>query len=345
MIDCCILENYCNFIVESYNLKPLKSNGLINGKMGYTIFLYEASRYFRNKEYEKMAERVLEEVIMNPPQIQLDISTGLSGIGIGMLYLIQNKYCNVSSIFFKGMDNIIYKELIDKENTNETLLFDVLSYYAQKNDSLLKGKRNVLESEVLIRLVNQVCSILPKYTVNLRKDTCFDLYDRAYYTIDTLLKLYQRGLCNEKILRTFMELVEIATSLIPKMHFNRLNLAITLFRINGLLKNESVSKYINMLLGNIDTNQLIAELDENRFLYFRKGLAGQIAFLKDIQKEDIIRNCLGNTIDECLRYAHQALNEKVRHFEKYVAAINADTSLCGCSGFALLCMKYPLHIN
>lgn len=345
MIDCCTLEKYCNFIMKNYNLNPLKSNGLINGKMGYAIFLYEASRYFNNKEYEKMAEKVLEEVIMNPPQTQLNMSTGLSGIGVGMLYLIQNKYCNVSSTFFEELDNIIYKEIIDKEKSNENLLFDILFYYAQKDDPLLKGKRNILELEVLTRLVNQVCSILPIYTVNLRKDTCFDLYDRTYYTVATLLDLQQKEFCKEKIIRTFVEFVEIATSLIPKMHFNRLNLAITLSHVNVLLKNKFVSKHIDMLLGSIETDQLIAELDENRFLYFRKGLVGQIAFLKGIQNEDIIKNRLGYTVDECLQYAYRILNEKIPNVEKYVTAIGADTSLCGCSGFALLCMKYPLHIN
>ena len=185
MIDFCTLEKYCDFMIKNYSINPLKSNGLINGKMGYAIFLYEASRYFNNKEYEKMAEKVLEEVVMNPPQIKLDMSTGLSGIGVGMLYLIRNKYCNVSSSFFEGLDNIIYKEIIDKEKNNENLLFDALFYYAQKDDSSLKEKRNILELEVLIRLVNQVCSILPIYTVNLRKDTCFDFYDKTYYTVAT----------------------------------------------------------------------------------------------------------------------------------------------------------------
>lgn len=68
--------------------------GLFHGKMGITLFLYAYARFSKEKLWEDFADdfldRFLEELVIS--KLPLNIKDGLTGIGLGIEYLIQQHY-------------------------------------------------------------------------------------------------------------------------------------------------------------------------------------------------------------------------------------------------------------
>lgn len=67
--------------------------GLLNGKMGISIFFYHLARKTGNPIYEDYAgeliDEIYEDINLNTP---LDFANGLAGIGWGIEYLVQNHF-------------------------------------------------------------------------------------------------------------------------------------------------------------------------------------------------------------------------------------------------------------
>ena len=67
--------------------------GLLNVKMGISIFFYHLARKTGNTIYEDYAgeliDEIYEDINLNAP---LDFANGLAGIGWGIEYLVQNHF-------------------------------------------------------------------------------------------------------------------------------------------------------------------------------------------------------------------------------------------------------------
>jgi len=75
------------------NASFIDNIGLLNGKMGISIAFYHLARQTGNKIYEDYAgeliDEIYEEITVNMP---CDFENGLSGIGWGIEYLVQNGF-------------------------------------------------------------------------------------------------------------------------------------------------------------------------------------------------------------------------------------------------------------
>ena len=70
-----------------------KESGLMGGKMGRTLFYYELSRMTGIKSYNDMADLLLEEIVCDVERVKdTSLESGLSGIGWGVNYAIQNSF-------------------------------------------------------------------------------------------------------------------------------------------------------------------------------------------------------------------------------------------------------------
>ena len=73
-----------------------KESGLMGGKMGRTLFYYELSRMTGIKSYNDMADLLLEEIVCDVERMKdTSLESGLSGIGWGVNYAIQNSFVDV----------------------------------------------------------------------------------------------------------------------------------------------------------------------------------------------------------------------------------------------------------
>jgi len=103
------------------NASFIDNPGLLNGKMGIAIFFYHYSRYCGNKIYEDYAGELIDEIYEEiNADTSMDFTTGITGIGWGIEYLIGNKFVDADSDeALAEIDNAVYLSML-----NSPLLLD-----------------------------------------------------------------------------------------------------------------------------------------------------------------------------------------------------------------------------
>ena len=84
----------------SINVQKMKSSGLLEGKMGAAIFLYNYARYSGRTSYCDLADNFIDVIICNTPEHQISLPEGLSGIGWGIKHLMREQ-------FIEGDDDLL----------------------------------------------------------------------------------------------------------------------------------------------------------------------------------------------------------------------------------------------
>jgi hypothetical protein len=137
--------------------------GLLNGKMGISIFFYNYARYTGNKVFEDHAgdliDEIYEEINTNTP---VDFANGLTGIGWGIEHLVKNGFLEADTDeVLEELDNIVFRKSSDKHYNDN--LFGYGFYYMAR----LRGRENDYDNPAifskkkhLIFLVDQCERIL-----------------------------------------------------------------------------------------------------------------------------------------------------------------------------------------
>lgn len=80
------------------NGRFVQNNGLLNGKMGISIFFYKHARLSGKKVYSQYAGDLMDDIWSGTYlEYPLNFRDGLAGMAWGIEYLIQNKYVNAHS--------------------------------------------------------------------------------------------------------------------------------------------------------------------------------------------------------------------------------------------------------
>jgi hypothetical protein len=131
-------SNYAIFTKEEKMLNRLilhandvpSAIGLLDGKMGMALVLAHYARCRKKKNIEHVADFLVESVMVQlTTTVSIDFANGLSGIGWGIEYLIQNNY-------MKGCGADILQNLDER-----IMQFDVTRF---KDWSLEKGLLGIL---------------------------------------------------------------------------------------------------------------------------------------------------------------------------------------------------------
>lgn len=135
---------------------------LQNGRMGVCLFLYEYAKYTGVKEYEVLADDMIDPILrtLHKGQSEENISI-VAGIGIGITYLITHG-------FLEDTDNCDALEEVDK------LLLDAVVTAKMPSEKLLDASLYFI-----YRVAN--------YRLNLNRKQCVAL-------ADSIVKLYQDGI-------------------------------------------------------------------------------------------------------------------------------------------------------
>lgn len=98
-----ILQQIANHLI--INSSFLTDLSLYHGKIGIVLFFYNYARYTQNPIYEEFADELLDEIFNEiHDNIGIDFENGLTGIGWGILYLLEKQ-------FITGDPNDILKEI------------------------------------------------------------------------------------------------------------------------------------------------------------------------------------------------------------------------------------------
>lgn len=121
------------------NNQFVKEYGLLTGKMGICLYLYEYARFIQSAEYTTYADDLLDEIINNVKDVNsFDFSTGLPGIAFGIDYLLKHKFVEGDSGEVLGdMENRICQSITDYINEPEKVMPPLIIspvYFIYKGD-------------------------------------------------------------------------------------------------------------------------------------------------------------------------------------------------------------------
>jgi hypothetical protein len=160
-----LLKRIANVLI--LNASFIDNLGLLKGKMGIVIFLYQYFRYSDNKIYEEYAGELLDEIFDEiNTSIPVNFEEGLTGIGWGIEYLIHKEFVQANSDeVLSEIDKAIYKHRLNSpiliQNTSKFFgygFYHIIRLINQQGNS--NDLTTILKKNHLIFLIDECERIL-----------------------------------------------------------------------------------------------------------------------------------------------------------------------------------------
>jgi len=149
--------------------------GLIHGKTGIAIFFFHYAQYTSNVLYENYALDLISEmqtqIHNNSP---VDYETGLAGIGVGIDYLLSNRFLEVEDDFFDEFDKRMIRAVM-YDSCQDFTLYNGFAGYGQY--WIMRQRRQtplVQAKECLLHIVACMEENFPDFSEQEKTDVhCF----------------------------------------------------------------------------------------------------------------------------------------------------------------------------
>ena len=265
-------------------LKGDQSIGLADGKMGQCIYFYCISRISGNKKYRQKAESLIGGMFEQIKNTKVyDIKNGLSGLGLGIDYLMKNKYAegNVNDVL-EEVDNALFRQICNPEKFNDgdiSLQLQLIYYFTVR----LETQKNNSENECLFReVVMDAINFISERIYSFFSDE-LRTFNMENPSVMSLLSLSQCDkLYKEKIGNILKDISFNTLSKIPVLHANRLYLLYAMDKINKKMETKGWDEHIKLLARESDIENIIEnELADN--IYFSNGLPAIYLILSDLR--------------------------------------------------------------
>jgi hypothetical protein len=247
---------------------------LLRGKMGLCIYFYRLGRGEGNERYRKRADRLLDEIFENIGTVKsIDIEYGLSGIGLGISYLIRGGYVEGDeNEVLREIDDEIFKQVTtsDKIGDEIFILIQILYYASQRKPSLI-DEQEYLWDELIRFIINTLHTKVDRILED--NSIAFDIHYTLPLFLFALSKIYETGIYDYKIERVINEITPFIMSRYGYLDSKRLYMLWGISKINRHIRDERLTGFCKLLASQIDSDRLLSEFrDKNIFI--QRGLAG-----------------------------------------------------------------------
>ena len=92
---------------------------LFHGKMGLSCYFFHLSRHESNPDYYAFADKLLDQVLLNYLSLNhfLDVEDGLAGIGLGVTWLVKNRFIEADlNELHEVIDDAIFRKIAFQHN-------------------------------------------------------------------------------------------------------------------------------------------------------------------------------------------------------------------------------------
>lgn len=268
-----IIENI-NRRLEAASEAKIIPPGLAYGKMGLCIYLYRLARAENNERYGKTAGRLLDEIFEEIGTVKtIDLENGLSGIGLGISYLVRNGYVEGDENgILREIDDEIFKQISFPAPVSENVgMLIQIMLYAGVRKQTLRGEQGYLWDELAIHIVNDLHARVEKI---LNDDvTAFNINSLLSLFLFALGKIYETGIYNHKVKRIVSEITPFVMSKFSCLDSRKLYLAWGIGKITKHTGDRRLAEYGTLLASQIDVCGLLDEFRSEN-MYVHKGLAG-----------------------------------------------------------------------
>lgn len=280
--------SYNNYLLNKAQLQ--ERLGLLDGKLGLSIYLYAQYREFQDKVYESRADKWLKFVLDNIDKISdYSLATGLTGIGVGVMYLLEKGFCEGNpNHILKEIDDALFKALsisLDNKGSNpQEDIIKCLYFCRRMRHTGLSGRERVLFEELITRSFNKVSNSMPFLLGSeppVFSPTSYSLLLYLYWmTMMSDLHLYET-----KIMRIKQEWGEKISAVHPLSIGHRYLLE----RMISMVPNTPQYKLLNR---NTSIEDFFSLEMRNYSLTFESGVSGLWLFMRMIGIQDARINCL-----------------------------------------------------
>lgn len=279
------------------NSPSMRNNGLLNGKIGVSILLYNLAVENEEIDPSSLVLDVINEINYN---ISPDFDNGLAGVGWGLEYLFQNDYIegevdDILKEFDKYLLSIFY---------SPNLTIDLQKGLIGMGFYLIKRVDNS-RNQTITKLINKqwLALLVQRIILELKDEVIykhlkdftsspFDIYSTYPILIYFLFEVYKLEIYNEEILVMLNKLISSLKNnkLHPKNEIKKLQLAVALSQylnpkvtsnisesVNQNFSQEEVLKIMDKLLSNVNKDSIKNSSNIN-IVSFSKGTMG-IVFL------------------------------------------------------------------
>lgn len=148
---------------KNKNIFP-DSSGLWNGKAGEAIIYFILSKYTNNDFYLEKGFDLLDSLTENISGVKtVDFANGLSGIGWGIEWLVQNNFLEADTDdILEEIDDLLYKSVVYASDENISLengTLGKIAYFIKRHQNINPAKnryKNICHEECLIILTDEI---------------------------------------------------------------------------------------------------------------------------------------------------------------------------------------------
>ncbi len=158
------LQSIANILM--LNASSLNNIGLYNGKMGLAIFFYHYALYSKKEIYEVYAGDLIDVIFKKiRTGLPLDFETGLTGLGWGFEYLVQNEFVEADTDELleevdKAVASVKNENLKVRSNANKDDLFGTGLYYAMRLKDWGSDIKDASENRLILNNLKNDAEIL-----------------------------------------------------------------------------------------------------------------------------------------------------------------------------------------
>jgi len=252
---------------------------LFHGKMGLSIYFYQLSRIESNPEYQTKAEQLLDRILQHDlsPNHPVDVEDGLAGIGLGVTWLVKNRFVDADlNELLEVIDNAIYRKIVFAANPVQfppAQLLHLTGYLYIRLKEQTDANVRSLYQDLIIKTLNMLYNRIDDEFLN--ESYTFSIF---HYQLPVLLwilsKLMEAGFYNDRICKILDTLQLSILSRFPILHSNRLFLLWGMLHLIPFLAHKAAwNSYIRLLHREISLDEILAHEMTGRKIFISNGLS------------------------------------------------------------------------
>lgn len=269
------------------DMQTVNNIGLLNGKLGVSIYFFHLARETENELHQEFAEKLVDEVytVVSRGHTPPDFENGLAGIAWGIEYLVHNGFVEADTdTVLSDPDDRIYRHIVTAKDLQMEVQEGIMGYMLyilarlQGKDISVESSQNYIFKRLLIELVNDMGDLIEEGKCNMREPYLFDISWDFPICLILLAKVRDLNIYNSKINRILEHLSPIVLSLFPRLISNRLYLLLGMEHVLQQIDLSDWRKHVELLSQHIQLTDILNGELKDKNLHLTDGIAG-VAFI------------------------------------------------------------------
>ena len=162
----------------------MKNPGLLNGKMGVSLYFFHLAKETESQEHQEFAEQLIDEVYEEVGNNQLppDFENGLAGIAWCIEHLVQHGFVEAETDqILRDVDDKIYRFLTSNQELPVGILQGVMGYMVYILSRLNGKEQNnndpstIIFRRLLIALINRLGAAIEENKLMVQEPRLFEI--------------------------------------------------------------------------------------------------------------------------------------------------------------------------